>query len=155
MGKLSFFDDVLRWASFGIGKEMIGSPLYVFWKNSAGDCVVSRREATGYVQPLASNNQAEKITDLDSSVSSKANGANLKCTMTRPLSMSPSLDKDFIWAIGAGVVDVNDAKSNFGKHTIQGKLIANKKDGFLVHVSDASISTFSIFAVLATLLVLH
>jgi hypothetical protein len=133
---------------------MVDSPLYVFWKNSAGDCVVSRRHASSHKHPKIVDNQVEEITELDPSVSSRTNGANLKCTIKRPLNMHPSMDHNFIWAIGAGVKDVNDATSNFGKHTIQGKLILNTDNNLLVNLGDTSISTFSIFAILATLLVL-
>jgi hypothetical protein len=135
---------------------MLVSPLYVFWKNSAGNCIVSRREASSHTLPRVINDHVEKITDLDSSVSSQVDDANLKCTMTRPFNMTPAMDKDFIWAIGAGVADVNDAKSNFDQHTEKGTTLAlntNKKNA-KKNPNGASISTLSIFAVLATLLVL-
>jgi hypothetical protein len=154
-----------RWAAFGIGKKMLDSSIYVFWKNSAGDCVVSGRKASSYTQPPRVNkDQVEKITDLDSSVSSQAKGADLKCTMTRPLDLTPAMDKDFIWAIGTGVADVNDAESNFDGHSEQGKLVLNtnaknatnskKTKDTKKTPSGATMSTLSIFAFLASLLVL-
>ena len=96
---------------------MNDSPLYVFWKNSAGECVVSRRDSSvDYKAPEYSNNQVQEITTLDPTVKFKVDGANLKCTMSRPFAMRPTIAKDLIWAVGAGVQNVQDPESGFALH---------------------------------------
>jgi hypothetical protein len=120
---------------------MAGSPLYVFWKNSAGECVVSRRDASGYVLPTFSNNQVQSITTLDPTVKSKTADANLKCTMSRKTGLRPPIEKELIWAVGAGVQNVDNPRSTFEQHTAQGLLTPSTNQA-------VSLTAFSMVGVL-------
>jgi hypothetical protein len=126
---------------------MNDSPLYVFWKNSAGECVVSRRDSAEYEAPGYSNNQVQEITTLDSTVKSKAADANLKCTMSRPSGLRPDIGKDLIWAVGAGVQDVENPRSSFAQHTAQGLLTPSASKNSTNQA--VSLTAFSMFGVLA------
>jgi hypothetical protein len=50
--------------------------------------------------------------------------------MSRPHLMRPTIDKDLIWAVGAGVVDVENPKSTFGKHQTGNAGLININSGF-------------------------
>lgn len=122
---------------------MVGSSLFVFWKNSTGGCVVSSRAASAYALPRYSINQIESITGLDSSVVSKVPNANLQCTIKRPLNKAPKVEKDLIWAIGAGVQNVDDPASTFKEHNDEGTLnIGSFADMSTISVLSLIVSTF-------------
>jgi hypothetical protein len=85
------------------------------------------------------------IASFDSSISNKTVGANLKCSMWLPLDKTRYWGQNFTWANGTRS-QFRFSMDYLGYATDTGVLILN--------VSGASMSTLSIFAVLASLLVL-
>ena len=116
------------WAAFGVGEKMINSPLFVFWKNSKGECVVSERIASGYELPQFSNNQLSEIISPDVKVKSSVQNPNLVCTISRPAGQRPAIAGNLIYALGQGVKDAEDPKSSFGEHTDAGKFVLKTND---------------------------
>ena len=101
---------------------MLNSPLFVFWKNSTGGCVVSERVTDEYELPAFSNNQLASVTRFDPKVTAaQVKGSNLRCTISRPNGQSP-IGNDFIWAIGEGVETANNPRSSFEIHSERGPL---------------------------------
>lgn len=119
-----------RWAAFGIGDSMIGSDIYIFWKNSTGGCVVSRRKTNSYSMPLLSEHQNSSIINLTNATTPD----KLTCAISRPYSDSPILTNTtgLIWAIGGGVSNVDAADSSFSRHYKRGgidPMSISKRDG--------------------------
>jgi hypothetical protein len=100
---------------------MIGSDIYVFWKNSTGGCVVSRRTAALYTLPTLSDFQNSSVIPLDTTnVTPSAD--KLTCSISRPLTDTPAINDltKFVWAIGGGVASPDDVNSRFARHTNRG-----------------------------------
>lgn len=108
-----------RWAAFGTGNSMIGSDIYVFWKNSTGGCVVSRRKSTGYSLPILSDYQNLTVLPTPTQSMNK-----LSCAISRPNSDIPVISNatGFIWAIGGGVQSPDVIDSRFSRHFTRGKI---------------------------------
>jgi hypothetical protein len=97
---------------------MIGSDIYVFWKNSTGECVVSRRKINAYAMPVLSEHQNSSI------VEPKQSTDKILCSISRPYSDIPTLGDStrFIWAIGGGVSRPDESDSSFSSHIKKGRL---------------------------------
>jgi hypothetical protein len=100
---------------------MIGSDIYVFWKNSTGGCVVSRRMTNAYAMPVLSQHQNSSII-TNANLSPSPN--KISCSISRPYSDVPILSDSskFIWAIGNGVAQPDASDSSFSRHSLKGRL---------------------------------
>ena len=104
---------------------MIGSDIYVFWKNSTGGCVVSRRMINAYAMPVLSEYQNSSIVKREPSTD------KLSCSISRPYSDIATLSNStrFVWAIGGGVSYPDKSDSSFSSHIKKGRLDTTSLEG--------------------------
>ena len=100
---------------------MIGSDIYVFWKNSTGGCMVSRRKTDAYTMPVLSEYQNSSIISNATMFSPSPN--KLSCSISRPNSDIPILSDStkFIWAVGDDVLQPDTSDSSFSRHSLKGQ----------------------------------